>query len=466
MPVTTEKNLELAISINNLGKSYRIFGDPKDRLKQALWRGKRKYYREFWALRNISFDVHRGETLGILGRNGSGKSTLLQLICRTLSPSEGNVTTNGRIAAMLELGSGFNPEFTGIENIYLNASLLGLSKAEINERLDSILSFADIGEFVNQPVKTYSSGMAVRLAFAVITQVDPDILVVDEALSVGDAFFMQKCMRFIHRFREKGCLLFVSHDISAVSSICDRALLISNGRMQRLGSAKLVTQEYIKDLFAEPSPPQDTTEVNVLPDHTSAAATPTAKHSNWIDYRKERINNSNLANYLEISQFEDQLLTAESFGNGKAEIQSVMLFDAERQQPLSVGLGGENVILRIRGKANSYIDNPVIGFLLKNDKGLILFGENTINAFQTGLVQNIRSGQEYWAEFEFTLPLLPPGNYSFTVSLAEGSQTVANQLHWLNDALILRSDCQCIGAGVAGVAMQRISMEVQTTSKH
>jgi lipopolysaccharide transport system ATP-binding protein len=464
LPATTGNSPELAIRIINLGKSYRIFRDPKDRLKQAIWRSRRTYYKEFWALRNISFDVHRGETLGILGRNGSGKSTLLQLICRTLSPSEGNVTTNGRIAALLELGSGFNPEFTGIENVYLNASLLGLSQAETNERLDAILAFADIGEFVNQPVKTYSSGMAVRLAFAVITQVEPDILIVDEALSVGDAFFVQKCMRFIHRFREHGCLLFVSHDISAVSSICDRALLISNGRMQRLGSAKLVTQEYIKDIFGEPDLPQVITEVDVPTRNSSATATPTVRRSNWIDYRKDRINNSNLANYLEISQFEEQLLTAESFGNGKAEIQSVLLLDAERQQPIAVGLGGENVVLRIQGKANADILHPVIGFLLKNDKGLILFGENTINTFQVSSIGQIKSGQEYWAEFEFTLPLLPPGNYSFTISLADGSQTVANQLHWLNDALILRSDCQCIGAGVAGVAMQRISMELHSKS--
>jgi len=459
---TTKPAQEIAISVENLGKCYRIFGNPKDRLKQAIWRSRKQFFREFWALRNISFEVHRGETLGILGRNGSGKSTLLQLICQTLTPSEGVVTTKGRIAALLELGSGFNPEFTGIENVYLNASLLGLSKAEINERLDAILSFADIGDFISQPVKTYSSGMAVRLAFAVITQVDPDILVVDEALSVGDAFFMQKCMRFIHRFREQGCLLFVSHDISAVSSICDRALLISNGKMQRLGSAKNVTQEYIKDIFSESNASTDKTDNGHNTNNITARTSAGLNGSIWIDYRTERINNSNLANFLEISQFEDQLFTSESFGNGKAEIQSVMLIDAVRNQPLLVGLGGENVVLRIQGKANEDICHPVIGFLLKNDKGLVFFGENTLNAFEQSAIGQVSSGQIYWAEFEFTLPLLPPGNYSFTVSLANGSQSVANQLHWVNDALILRSNCQCIGAGVAGVAMQRITFDTSS----
>ena len=456
---TAKTTGEAAINVENIGKCYRIFNNPKDRLKQAIWRNRRQYFREFWALRNISFEVYRGETLGILGRNGSGKSTLLQLICRTLAPSEGSISTKGRIAALLELGSGFNPEFTGIENVYFNASLLGLSKAEINERIDPILSFADIGDFIHQPVKTYSSGMAVRLAFAVITQVEPDILIVDEALSVGDAFFMQKCMRFIHRFRERGCLLFVSHDISAVSSICDRALLIANGNVQRLGSAKNVTQEYIKDVFGEKNANNSKPQNSKSTEDSKKNIEKSLDRASWIDYRTERINNSNLANFLEISQFEDRLLTSESFGNGRAEIQSVMLFDAARSQPLLVGLGGENVVLRIEGKANDTVNNPVIGFLLKNDKGLILFGENTLNSFQESTAKPIRSGHVYWAEFEFTLPLLPPGNYSFTVSLADGLQSVANQLHWLNDALILRSDCQCIGAGVAGVAMQRITME-------
>jgi len=191
------------IHVEDLGKCFHIYDDPTQRLKQALWRGRRQYFREFWALRNVSFEVRRGETLGVIGRNGSGKSTLLQILCGTLTPSEGQVHTRGRVAALLELGSGFNPEFTGIENIYLNASLFGLSREVTAEKLDDILAFADIGTFVDQPVKTYSSGMSVRLAFAVVAHVDADILVVDEALSVGDAFFNQKCFRFLNRQREE-----------------------------------------------------------------------------------------------------------------------------------------------------------------------------------------------------------------------------------------------------------------------
>jgi lipopolysaccharide transport system ATP-binding protein len=452
---------DIIVDAEGLGKSYRIYNRPKDRLKQALWRGRKKYYREFWALRDVSFQVCRGQTFGILGRNGSGKSTLLQLICGTLTPSEGNITTKGRIAALLELGSGFNPEFTGRENVYLNASLLGLGKNEIDDRLDDILAFADIGDFVDQPVKTYSSGMAVRLAFAVISQVDPDILVVDEALAVGDAFFVQKCMRFIHRFREHGSLLFVSHDITAVASICDCAILMANGKMQRIGSAKMVAQEYIKDLYSEPG--SDTDGGEAPAPELPATLTTKAEESRWKDYRAERINNSNIANFLTITQFEEALLTAESFGSKKATIQSVTLKDASSNQPLLVGLGGEAVILRIEGKAHEDILNPVVGFLLKNDNGLILFGDNTINSFSNEVTPLVNANQVYWAEFEFTLPLLPPGNYSVTASLASGNQTSVEQLHWFNDALILRSDCRSIGAGVAGVAMQRISLQLATS---
>lgn len=208
---TMNRSTPLSISVNNLSKCFQVYDNPKARLKQAIWRGRRQYYKEFWALQGVNFDLSKGESLGVIGRNGSGKSTLLQLICGTLTPTSGRVETHGRIAALLELGSGFNPEFTGLENVFLNASMLGLSKEETNTRLDDILAFADIGDFVNQPVKAYSSGMAVRLAFAVIAHVSADILIVDEALSVGDVFFNQKCMRFINRFRENGSLLFVIH---------------------------------------------------------------------------------------------------------------------------------------------------------------------------------------------------------------------------------------------------------------
>jgi lipopolysaccharide transport system ATP-binding protein len=208
---------DIAIRVQGLSKRYEIYTKPSDRLKQFVLpllqrltgKASKQYFREFWALKDVSFEVRKGQTVGIIGRNGSGKSTLLQMICGTITPTTGSIQTNGRVAALLELGSGFNPEFTGRENIYMNASVLGLNSSEIDIRFNDIVDFADIGDFVEQPVKTYSSGMMVRLAFAVIAHVDADILVVDEALSVGDAFFAQKCMRFLRKFMETGTVLFV-----------------------------------------------------------------------------------------------------------------------------------------------------------------------------------------------------------------------------------------------------------------
>ena len=236
---------DLVVQAESLGKCYRIYKSPKDRLKQAIWRGSRKYYREFWALRDMSLSITRGETLGIIGRNGSGKSTLLQMICGTLTPSEGSVKTVGRVAALLELGSGFNPEFTGRDNIAINARLLGLSEKEIEDKFDQIVEFAEIGQFIDQPVKTYSSGMFVRLAFAIASHSDPDILIVDEALSVGDIAFQNKCILRIKKLRDSGLtLIFVSHDLSTLQLICDRAIWIHEGKLKEAGDPVQVSQEY------------------------------------------------------------------------------------------------------------------------------------------------------------------------------------------------------------------------------
>jgi lipopolysaccharide transport system ATP-binding protein len=246
----------IAIRIENLSKCYQIYGNPRDRLKQFVvprlqrmaGQTPTQYFREFWALKDISFEIKKGETVGIIGRNGSGKSTLLQLICGTLSPTGGSVATNGRIAALLELGSGFNPEFTGRENVYMNAAILGLSKEEVDERFDDIAAFADIGEFIEQPVKTYSSGMMVRLAFAVAVHVDADILIVDEALAVGDAFFQVKCMSRIKHIVESGTtILFVSHDINSVKAMCKRTLWLDQGSECAYGETADVARAYAQD---------------------------------------------------------------------------------------------------------------------------------------------------------------------------------------------------------------------------
>lgn len=244
---------DIAIRVQNLSKCYQIYDAPRDRLKQFILprlsglsgQAPKQYFREFWALKDVSFEVKKGETFGFIGRNGAGKSTLLQILCGTLTPSSGSVEVNGRVAALLELGAGFNPEFTGRENVYLNAMVLGLCKEEIDTRFDSIIAFADIGEFINQPVKTYSSGMFVRLAFAIAIHVEPDILIIDEALSVGDMAFQNKCILKIRELRDKGTtLLFVTHDLSTMQLICDQVAWLDCGEIVMLGDPVAVSQEY------------------------------------------------------------------------------------------------------------------------------------------------------------------------------------------------------------------------------
>ena len=248
---------DIAIHVSNLSKCYDIYNRPADRLKQFIFPrlqglvGKMpgQFYREFWALNGVGFEVKKGETVGIIGRNGSGKSTLLQIICGTLTPTLGEVETNGRIAALLELGSGFNPEFTGRENVYMNGAILGLARAEIDTRFDAIVDYADIGDFIDQPVKTYSSGMLVRLAFSVSVNIDPDILVIDEALAVGDAEFQFKCMeRLDHLTRSGVTLLFVSHDLGTVRAFCNHAIYLEKGVIKATGAAEDVTELYLLDL--------------------------------------------------------------------------------------------------------------------------------------------------------------------------------------------------------------------------
>ncbi len=239
---------DVVIEVSGLGKLYPVYERPVDRLLQMLWRGRKRFYREFHALDDVSFALRRGGTLGIIGRNGAGKSTLLQLICGTLAPSAGTVRVAGRVAALLELGAGFNPEFTGRENVMINAAILGLGPAEIAARLDRIFEFADIGEYVDQPVKTYSSGMYVRLAFSVAIHVSPDILVVDEALSVGDAYFQARCMARIRRMLDEGVtLLFISHDIAAVKALCSEVLWLDRGRVRAHGATDRVAALYTRD---------------------------------------------------------------------------------------------------------------------------------------------------------------------------------------------------------------------------
>lgn len=270
---------DFSIKVENLSKCYHIYDKPRDRLMQMLARGKKQFFREFWALRDVSFSVGRGETVGIIGRNGSGKSTLLQMICGTVSPTSGVVNTRGRVAALLELGAGFNTEFTGRENVFLNAAILGVQQEEMEARMEKVLAFSELGDFLDQPVKTYSSGMYSRLAFSIAIHVDPEILIVDEALAVGDARFVAKCMRRIKDIQDKGAtILFVSHDVGSVRTLCERAIWLDKGHMVEQGNVFPVTGQYMEFMFKDEETEEDALREEIA-EGASVSATPTESAS-------------------------------------------------------------------------------------------------------------------------------------------------------------------------------------------
>ncbi len=439
---------DVAIKVDSLSKCYQIYDKPKDRLKQMLMRGRKQYFREFWALHNVSFEIKRGETVGIIGLNGSGKSTLLQMICGTLNPTAGNIEVKGRVAALLELGAGFNPEFTGRENVYLAASLYGLAIKEVDARFDAIAAFADVGDFIEQPVKTYSSGMFVRLAFAVIAHVDADVLVVDEALSVGDAYFVQKCMRFLRKFMEHGTLLFCSHDTGAIVNLCTKAILLNKGQVSAIGTPKEVTELYLAALYENAQGDSqishgDTVQDKVMP-----------PESKYRDMRIDLINNSALRNDIEIFKFETN---QHGFGSGGAIITSVRLLDTDHI-PLSWVVGGEDVVLEIHCRANKRLINPIVGFQFKDRLGQVIFSDNTYLAYQ-GKDLIVASDTSLTAQFHFRLPILPTGDYSISSAIAEGTQEQHIQHHWMHDSLIIRAHASSVCFGLIGLEMKDITLK-------
>lgn len=442
---------DLAIKVAALSKTFQIYDKPKDRLLQMFARNRKQFYREFVAVRDVSFEIKRGETIGIIGRNGSGKSTLLQMICGTLNPSSGTIQTNGRIAALLELGSGFNPEFTGRENIFMNAAVLGLTHEQTDARLKDILEFADIGDFVDQPVKTYSSGMMVRLAFAVIAHVDADILIIDEALAVGDAFFTQKCMRFLRAFMKQGTVLFVSHDTSAVVNLCSRAFLLEHGAVSAEGLPKTVSEHYLATLYETVTEPAG----EVLRSHgdVSTAGVPGLPYR---DVREDLINGSTLRNDIEVFRFDPDRQS--KFGSGGAAVESVRLLDADNL-PLSWVIGGQDIALEIRCIARQELVRPIIGFQFKDRLGQVLFADNTFLSYQFD-TPCAASGRMLVARFEFRLPVLPSGDYSIGVAIADGTQEDHVQHQWLHDAQIIRVHASSVCFGLIGVPMRRISLGI------
>ncbi|MEF3082521.1 ABC transporter ATP-binding protein [Luteimonas sp. SMYT11W] len=448
-PVHAMQEEDLIIDASGVGKCYHIYDRPSQRLMQGLFGDRRRYYREFWALRGIDLKVRRGETVGIIGRNGSGKSTLLQLIAGTLAPTEGSVQVRGRVAALLELGSGFNPDFTGRENVYLNASILGLSAAETGSRIDAILAFADIGEFIDQPIRNYSSGMVMRLAFSVMAHVDADVLIIDEALAVGDAFFTQKCMRFLRDFKARGTLLFVSHDDATVSALCDRALWIDGGHSRAAGTSKDVVQAYLRSLI---SARQDG-ELQEVRAELKDGAQVVERH----DARRDWVNHSNLRNDIEVLDFNPAL---DGFGEMRARIRAVHLRNLEGHE-LSWVVGGESVVLEVEVAAEQAILRPILGFYLKDGLGQMLFGDNTYLSTLDEPVP-LEAGDSMRVVFEFEMPRLKAGDYFFTVGIADGGKEDHAIQHWVHEALTLRSRCQSWSIGILGLPMRRIEITRQS----
>ena len=448
---------DLAIEVDNVSKMYRLYdNNRRDRLKQFLVPPMQKalgwpvsqYCREFWALKDVSFNVRRGESVGVVGRNGSGKSTLLQIICGILNHTTGSVATRGRIAALLELGSGFNPEFTGRENVYVNGALLGLRKAEIDRRMADIINFAEINEFLDQPVRNYSSGMVLRLAFSVIAHVDADILVVDEALAVGDLLFSQKCMRFMRDFREKGTIFFVSHDTAAVMSLCDKAIFLRQGVMEGFGAADEVVGQYMTSLHAENQAIDGVPKVD--------SPRPAPPPGGEVDYRDMRVGmaeRGTLRNDVEVFRFS---ANPRDFGAGGVLVESVRLADTAGIV-YSWVVGGEDVVLEIRCKAVRAAINPVIGFAFKDRLGQTLFADNTA---MIGCPA-IEPGQVVTARFEFRLPLLSPGGFSLDAMVSEVIDGVSVHHHWAHDALVLESHASRQAGGLVGVPMKNIFAEVK-----
>ncbi len=423
-----------SIAARNLSKMYKIYARPADRLKEMLLRGRKTYHRPFWALRNLAFEVERGTTLGVIGANGSGKSTLLQLLAGTLQPSAGSVEVEGRIAALLELGSGFNPEHTGRENTYLAAAIQGIPRQEMQRRMEQIERFAEIGEFIDQPMKTYSTGMFVRLAFAVAIHVDPDILLVDEVLAVGDAIFANRCVRRIQKLQEQGVtIVFVSHDVGAVKMLCNRALLLNQGQLVVDGDPNTVVNRYQEIVMAREHSYEQNAAV------PGPAPVPE-------DLAEEEL---------------PPLSYSHRHGDGAAEILKIQILDAQRR-PITLLQSGQGVIVRVLARFYQPHPDPVVGILIRNRLGVDVYGTNTelekikFGPCHPGEAVEVTYGLDCW---------LTPGEYTLTTA----THTVDGASHdWLDDVLAFRVIDSRHTAGLANlharVAVQKRSSPAYTAA--
>ncbi len=427
-----------ALRVENISKQYRIYATPADRLKESLTRGRLRRHQEFWALKDVSFEIAKGTTTGIIGPNGSGKSTLLQIITGTLNPTHGNVNYDGRVAALLELGAGFNPEFTGIENVFMNASLLGFSRKQTEKLLPEVERFAEIGLFIHQPVKTYSSGMYVRLAFSVAVASHPEILIVDEALAVGDAVFQHRCLRRIKEMQEHGTtILFVSHDAAAIRALCSRAILLHGGRKIADGAPVDVINRYRSLIMSQTAA------------FESAELTDSHASTN---------------NDLEVSveELRKTLKPTYRHGDGSAEVLSVDLLNAH-DSPVVLVESGELLQVRMRVLFHEYRANPVCGFLIRNRLGIHVYGTNT--DLQRSDLGPAHPDEVIEVTFAFTGSLGPD---VFSISVAVHS--IDNiSFDWLDGVLFFRVTGADVGEGVvnlnAAVTHRRSKLASSDASK-
>lgn len=396
---------ENAIEVKKLTKIYKLYKKQTDQLKEFFLR--KKLHNDFYALKDINFTVKKGESLGIVGKNGSGKSTLLKIITGVLSPTEGSITVNGRISALLELGAGFNGDYTGIENIYLQGTLSGYTREEMDAKINDIVDFADIGEHIYQPVKTYSSGMFVRLAFAVAISVDPDILIVDEALSVGDIRFQRKCFRKIEEFKKNKTFIFVSHDLNTVTKFCDRVIWINEGEMKRDGDPREVTKEFRAFMI----------------------------EAKFQEHRATMNEDKNIRKAADNQYKYDPILADVSvMGDNKAEFLGTLMLDENGEKCTSVD-ANEKCTLMFKIQANDYIPEAIVGFTFKDRLGNIIF---QTNSFVLDERFDLEKDQEYDIKFTFRMPKLIDGYYTVSPAIASGTMSYHVQHCWLFDVMVIQ----------------------------
>lgn len=432
-------NDNIAIQVTDVEKVYKLYDKPSDRLKEALGIGRGKHHREHHALKGINLTIRQGECVGIIGTNGSGKSTILKIITGVLNPTGGSVTVNGRISALLELGAGFNNEYNGIENIYLNGTMIGFTEKEIDEKLDSILEFADIGEYVYQPVKTYSSGMFVRLAFAVAINIDPEILIVDEALSVGDVFFQAKCYHKFEEFKEMGkTIVFVSHDLSSVSKYCDRVVLLNQGAKLGEGSAKEMIDTYKQVLVGQ----------YVVPDSDQERLVDDEQLRNAVSGKKDRQENAaadkaagDAAGSLTGGLAENPELL--EYGSRKAVITEYYISD-DKGITTSAILKGNSFTIHMRVKMMEDLHAPIFAFTIKNVRGTEITGTNTM--FEKAFLEPVEAGEVYDVEFTQKMDL-QGGDYLLSLGVTGYEEDDFTVYHRLYDVLNLTviSDKNTVG---------------------